>query len=168
MIHEVRIFVERFFIMKTFLRNMMAALLLIFVAVPAMAEGFDGVWTGQMQVTPAVNLKLVFHITKTDDGQAQVSLDSPDQGAYDIPVEVKKMTDDSINLASPALNMTFDGILKDGNITGTFWQNGMTFPLRLNPETKPEEGQPDQSLRFPQSSKDLKIYKKKPTDILFG
>lgn len=146
----------------------MAAMLLIFVAVPAMADGFDGVWTGHMQVTPAVNLKLVFHISKTDNGQTQVSLDSPDQGAYNIPVEVKSIGDDTISLASPALNMTFDGILNDGNITGTFWQNGMTFPLNLEPETKPEEEHPDQSLRFPASSKDLKIYKKKPTDLLFG
>lgn len=145
----------------------MAALLLMIVAVPAMAEGFDGIWNGSLQVTPAVKLKLVLHVAESEDGKIVVTLDSPDQGAYGLPVDVTQITSDSISLSAPSLNLTYEGALKDGKIDGTFWQNGMTFPLIFEPEES-ENSQPDQTLRFPASSKDLKIYKKKPTDIMFG
>lgn len=141
----------------------MAAMLLVIVAVPAMADGLDGVWNGNLLLTPAVKLSLVFHISESPEGKTEVTLDSPDQGAYGIPVDVKDITSDTISLTAPSLNMTFEGSLKDGKIDGIFWQNGMTFPLIL--EQTQEE---DQTHRFPESSKDLKIYKKKPTDILFG
>ncbi len=150
--------------MKRFFKNIMAALLLM-AAIPAMADGFDGVWNGSLQLTPAVKLKLVLHVAENGEGQTEVTLDSPDQNAYGLPIEVKQITDDTISLSSSALNMTFEGALKGGKIDGIFWQNGMTFPLIFEPEAQPEN---EQSLRFPTSSKDLKIYKKKPTDIMFG
>ena len=153
--------------MKRFLKNLVALAMLLAVAVPAMAEGLGGDWTGNLQVTPQVALKLVFHISEPGEEPAVVTLDSPDQGAFGIPVEVKQITDNTVSVAVPMINMTFEGTLKDGKIDGTFKQNGMTLPLMLE-QASPKADEQEQSLRFPASSKDLKIFKKKPTDIAFG
>lgn len=153
--------------MKRFLKNAAALAMFLAVSAPMMAEGLGGDWIGNLQVTPQVALKLVFHISEPGTDPV-VTLDSPEQGAYGIPTEVSQLTDDTVSLAVPMINMTFDGTLKDGKIEGTFKQNGMTLPLMLESESPKVDGAQDQSLRFPASSKDLKIYKKKPTDITFG
>lgn len=153
--------------MKKFIKHVVAFVMLVMFSVPAFADGLGGDWTGNLQVTPQVALKLVFHISQPGAETAVVTLDSPDQGAFGIPTEVKQLTDDTIVLAVPMINMTYEGTLKDGKIDGTFKQNGMTLPLILESDSPKAEGQ-EQSLRFPASSKDLKIYKKKPTDIAFG
>ena len=153
--------------MKRFLKNVVAFAMLLVLSVPAFADGLGGDWNGNLQVTPQVVLKLVFHISEPSAESAVVTLDSPDQGAFGIPTEVKQLTEDTIVLAVPMINMTYEGTLKDGKIEGTFKQNGMTLPLILETASPKTDGQ-EQSLRFPASSKDLKIYKKKPTDIAFG
>lgn len=153
--------------MKRFLKNLFLGLSLI-IAFPAMGEGLDGNWTGNLQVNEQVKLKLVFHISKDESGASTVTMDSPDQGAFGIPVEVNEMTSDFIRVAVPAINMIYEGTLKDGKIEGTFSQNGMTLPLQLETETPQADEQPSEQLPFPHTKDDLKIFKKKPTDITFA
>lgn len=157
-----------FYIMKRFLKNLVAAALLMAAAVPAMGEGLGGDWAGSLQVAPQMALKLVFHVSEPGVEPATVTMDSPDQGAFGIPAEVGHLSGDSISVAIPMIKMTYDGTLKEGKIEGTFRQNGMELPLTVEPQTPAEEQQPEHSLRFPATSKDLKIFKKKPTDISFG
>jgi len=113
----------------------LAALLLTSLAsAPAHAQQTDltGAWLGTLEVGPT-KLRIVFHLTRQDDGSYRATMDSPDQGAHGIPVRSVTVTGDSVHLALPALNADYRGeVQPDGQrIKGTFTQHGMGFPLEM-------------------------------------
>ena len=89
----------------------------------------DGVWTGKLNVGPQT-LTLVLHVAHEASGNAVCSLDSPDQGAMNIPVKSDYCSSDSISVSLEQLGLSYQGRLKGDEIVGTFMQ-GATFPLTL-------------------------------------
>ena len=89
----------------------------------------DGVWTGKLNVGPQT-LTLVLHVAHEASGNAVCSLDSPDQGAMNIPVKSDYCSADSISVSLEQLGLSYQGRLKGDEIVGTFTQ-GATFPLTL-------------------------------------
>jgi len=89
----------------------------------------DGVWTGKLNVGPQT-LTLVLHVAHEASGNAVCSLDSPDQGAMNIPVKSDYCSADSISISLEQLGLSYQGRLKGDEIVGTFTQ-GATFPLTL-------------------------------------
>ena len=89
----------------------------------------DGVWTGKLNVGPQT-LTLVLHVAHEASGNAVYSLDSPDQGAMNIPVKSDYCSADSINISLEQLGLSYQGRLKGDEIVGTFTQ-GAAFPLTL-------------------------------------
>ena len=89
----------------------------------------DGVWTGKLNVGPQT-LTLVLHVAHEASGNAVCSLDSPDQGAMNIPVKSDYCSVDSISVSLEQLSLSYQGRLKGDEIVGTFTQ-GATFPLTL-------------------------------------
>ena len=89
----------------------------------------DGVWTGKLNVGPQT-LTLVLHVAHEASGNAVCSLDSPDQGAMNIPVKSDYCSADSISVSLEQLGLSYQGWLKGDEIVGTFMQ-GMAFPLTL-------------------------------------
>jgi len=89
----------------------------------------DGVWTGKLNVGPQT-LTLVLHVAHEASGNAVCSLDSPDQGAMNIPVKSDYCSADSINISLEQLGLSYQGRLKGDEIVGTFTQ-GAAFPLTL-------------------------------------
>ena len=92
-------------------------------------HAMDGVWTGKLNVGPQT-LTLVLHVAHEASGNAVCSLDSPDQGAMNIPVKSDYCSADSINISLEQLGLSYQGRLKGDEIVGTFTQ-GATFPLTL-------------------------------------
>ena len=92
-------------------------------------HAMDGVWTGKLNVGPQT-LTLVLHVTHEASGNAVCSLDSPDQGAMNIPVKSDYCSADSIRVSLEQLGLSYQGRLKGDEIVGTFTQ-GATFPLTL-------------------------------------
>lgn len=86
-----------------------------------------GAWTGKLKVS-GVELALIFNI-----GEESATLDVPDQGAKDIPVEVSRDAVGGIMLNVPAINASFKGLWAGKVIAGTFTQHGMSFPMTLTP-----------------------------------
>ena len=86
-----------------------------------------GAWTGKLKVS-GVELALIFNI-----GEESATLDVPDQGAKDIPVEVSRDAVGGITLNVPAINASFKGLWAGKVIAGTFTQRGMSFPMTLTP-----------------------------------
>lgn len=84
-------------------------------------------WTGKLKVS-GVELALIFNI-----GEESATLDVPDQGAKDIPVEVSRDAVGGITLNVPAINASFKGLWAGKVIAGTFTQHGMSFPMTLTP-----------------------------------
>lgn len=90
-------------------------------------------WKGAITIG-ANQLNIGFAIKSSADGKPTGTMDVPDQGAKDIPVEITKNDSDSLNIAIPALRATYKGRkTSPESIEGKFTQNGMTLTLNLTP-----------------------------------
>lgn len=100
------------------------------------AHEITGSWQGELDV-PGMKLPLIFHIKK--EGEKLVStLDSPKQGATNIPVNTTSYTADQLTLELPALGISYSGKLTNESINGTFKQGGMELPLILSKLNRPQ------------------------------
>lgn len=88
-------------------------------------EGLTGTWNGVLSI-PGAELALVVHIDP-----AGCTMDSPDQGAYGIPAELKELTASRVHVEVPSIGASLEGNLMFGLIVGKFKQSGMEFPISL-------------------------------------
>lgn len=88
-----------------------------------------GAWTGKLDLGTA-SLTLVLHFEQKD-GFVACTMDSPDQGAKGIGVYKDYLSEDSVALSVQALGVTYRAKLKNGQLDGTFMQNGLRLPLVL-------------------------------------
>ena len=86
-------------------------------------------------IAPGQNLTMVFRIRKDGDGYS-AKLDSPDQGTTGIPVDSMKQDGDEVTMKVAVVKGKFTGKVKDGEISGTWSQGGVNFPLVLKPSTE--------------------------------
>lgn len=107
-------------------KKRLMSLLLILIPLLTSAQDLKGAWKGLLEVGPA-KLNIVFHIH--DDNN--VTMDSPDQGAMELPTKVVCMQEDSISVTMPRLGAQYAGKLVGEEINGTFSQIGHSFPLIL-------------------------------------
>lgn len=123
--------------------RILLVLVFVFCGLVAMASDFVGHWKGTV-----ANLPIVFHISNNSEWSA--TLDSPMQGAKDIPCGKVSVECDTIVIDMPVLRANFKGVIAkdDKSIVGTFTQ-GMALPLTLNRTTadavvynRPQEPQP--------------------------
>src|SRR5665647_820336 len=102
----------------------------LFVALTATAQNITGEWNGSLKVG-GMQLRLVFHITKTDAGFS-ATMDSPDQGAKGIPMSKATFENPVLTVEMAAAKIEYTGKLDSaGVITGTFNQGGQSFPMVL-------------------------------------
>ena len=115
----------------------------------SVAQGIKGSWKGELDFVSS-KLAVVFHF----DGDV-CTMDSPDQGAKDIPAEVGFVSADSVSISNRQLDMAFSGKLRDGKIVGRFSQRGLSMPLVLTPgefvRNRPQTPEPP----FPYRSEDV-------------
>ena len=105
----------------------------IFLSVPSYCadNGIEGIWVGALKVS-AVELRIVFKISKNEDDSLKAAMDSPDQGAENIPVNEVTFENGKLHIGSKVVRGTFDGTLQpDGSIEGTWKQSGLSLPLVL-------------------------------------
>jgi len=103
---------------------------LILTSLNLMAQDITGEWNGALKVG-GMQLRLVFHITKTDVGYT-ATMDSPDQGAKGIPMTKARFENQMLTIEYSAARIQYSGTLDNtGNITGTFNQAGQSFPMNL-------------------------------------
>ena len=98
------------------------------------AQTIEGSWNGKLDAGIA-ELSIVFNFSKGNDGKTQCTMDSPEQGAKGIPVNVEYVSADSLAVAIPSIMARYSGSVTDGRIDGTFAQSGMNFKLVLSPGT---------------------------------
>jgi pimeloyl-ACP methyl ester carboxylesterase len=113
---------------------------------PAKPSDVDGVWMGTLDIGVA-KLRIVFHLINTEDG-LMATMDSPDQGAKDIPTTSCTRDGASLKIEAKNINGGFEGkIAPDlSSIDGTFTQMGAPHPLLL----KRVKDQADLELKRPQ------------------
>ena len=107
-------------------RILTTAVLLFSLALWANAQ--TGTWSGKLDVQ-GNPLTIVFHL----DGD-EPTMDSPDQAALGIPVQVERTAVGGITIKIPALMVTYEGLWVGKQIVGTFKQSGLSLPLALTPE----------------------------------
>ena len=100
---------------------------IILVSMSALLWAQTGTWSGQLEVQ-GVKLTIVFHL----DGE-NPSMDSPDQGANGIPIQVEKSGTGKVSIKIPVLGAGYEGLFLGGQILGTFSQGGLSLPLTLTP-----------------------------------
>ena len=103
------------------------ALLLVLLAAALSSRAQTGTWSGKIDVH-GTKLTLVFHL---DEGKP--SMDSPDQGAKGIPIEVERSSTGSVTIKIPSAGATYEGLWMVKKMVGTFNQAGTSFPLTLTP-----------------------------------
>lgn len=108
--------------MEKFVTIILAAL-----ALAIGAEAQTGTWSGKIEVQ-GVKLPLVFHL----DGE-KPTVDSPDQGVKDLPVQVERNAGGTITIRIPSIGATYEGLWMGKRIAGTFSQMGVALPLTLTP-----------------------------------
>ncbi|MFH1700322.1 MAG: alpha/beta hydrolase [Candidatus Zixiibacteriota bacterium] len=114
--------------------------LFAFILITFLCAGFSsaqsnqdiiGTWNGKLSVE-GVTLRLSFHITDTS-GTLTAAMDSPDQGAYGIPMDACTFENGSVQITKAQIMGVYAGKLSDdkNNLTGTWTQGGREMELNL-------------------------------------
>ena len=106
-------------------KYIISAILLFSIALFSHAQ--TGTWSGKLDVQ-GTKISLVFHLDEENP-----TIDSPDQGAKGIPIEVTRTATGSITIKVPSIGATYEGLWLIKQIAGTFKQMGASLPLTLTP-----------------------------------
>jgi fermentation-respiration switch protein FrsA (DUF1100 family) len=102
----------------------------------------EGSWLGKLKAG-GTELRLVFNISRSEDGTLTATMDSPDQGAMGIPMDGVRFEDGKWILEFKAAGITYTAEMsEDGEmLKGTFKQGGFTAPFdaRRSEPIKKEE-----------------------------
>lgn len=120
-------------------------LLFVFVLffTPFFGQEIIGSWVGELDIQ-GTKLPIIFNIKSIETGLT-TTMDSPAQGAKDIPVAKTTFEKNELFLDASNMKIQFKGTLVNDKIEGTFSQGGMGIPLVLSRkkegETKPNRPQ---------------------------
>ena len=91
----------------------------------------SGSWLGRL-TADGMDLRVIFNLKLTEKDSLTVTLDSPDQGAADIPAGPVILDKQKIVIQAPGINGEYNGTLtSDSTMDGTWSQNGGNLPLNL-------------------------------------
>jgi fermentation-respiration switch protein FrsA (DUF1100 family) len=115
------------------MRTLSILLISLLTSISLSAQDITGQWNGALKVQ-GTQLRLVFNITKTDSGFSS-TMDSPDQGAKDIPTSSTSFENSVLKITIASAKIEYEGTLGlDNVIVGTFKQGGQSFPMNLSKE----------------------------------
>jgi hypothetical protein len=101
---------------------------------PAITVSADvaGNWQGTLEAG-GTTLRLILKISKKADGTFTASLDSPDQGSNDMPINALKATNDSLTFEMKYIGASYEGKFNKERteVSGNWQQGGAAFPLTL-------------------------------------
>ena len=129
------------------------------------AYDLSGQWNGMLDIY-GTKLRLVVHIAETDSGLV-ATLDSPDQGAFEIPADRISFNEGELEIVMEALKASIKGTLEGDVINATFRQAWMELPLELTREeiAAPVINRPQHPVEpFPYLSKDV-YFRNEAADI---
>lgn len=118
----------------------LVTLLFSTIAFPSNNEIIEGAWQGILEVS-GIELRIVFKISQGPEGILTATMDSPDQGVKDIPVDEVTLENGNLRLEIKSAMIVFEGKLKDDDLSieGKWKQSGQSFPLVLERVDKPAE-----------------------------
>ena len=99
----------------------------VFAMMAFAANAQEGTWNGELNVM-GNKVPLVFNFSTNG-----CTIDSPSQGVNGIQAEKTVKDDGTISVKVGMIGATFEGKMTDGEIKGTYVQNGFPLPLILKP-----------------------------------
>jgi pimeloyl-ACP methyl ester carboxylesterase len=140
--------------------RLLAACCFGFLLAPLLAQAPpaspEGIWEGVLKAG-ALDLRIVFKVKKDGDG-FKATMDSPDQGAKDIPLTKATFADGKLTLELEKVG-TYNGKLAEDSksLAGEWKQGGKAFPLELKKVEKVSEARRPQVPKppFPYKSEDV-------------
>ena len=121
------------------------SLLTLLVSIPSAAQpDIVGDWSGSIDVSEvqsgAGSLTVIFHVSDGDEGYA-ATLDSPDQGAFGLPLSDVAFDGETFSANLAAASASYSGIFdaEGSQIVGRWTQGANTMLLVLTPFEAPEE-----------------------------
>lgn len=107
----------------------------------AQTKDIAGIWEGKLNV--GIELRIVFHFSKNDDGSLKGTMDSPDQNVKDIPCNKVTVTADSVIAEVKLINGVYRAaITNDSTLTGLWLQGAGSFALTVKHVDKATEIKP--------------------------
>ena len=91
-------------------------------------KDLEGSWEGSLDVNGTI-LRLRVKLSNGPDGVATGTMVSVDQGGVELPIAAVVQTGSHLKLVVQAIAGTYEGDLKDGQLTGTWMQGLGTLPL---------------------------------------
>ena len=105
------------------------------------SQSIVGDWHGLIDMQ-GIKLSLTLHI-KQDQNGYKATLDSPDQDAFQIPLDTLTLESNQVKFIFSQAGASYTGTVNESFtlITGTFSQGGQDIPLKMQRgEIKPTEG----------------------------
>ncbi|MCH5240274.1 MAG: alpha/beta fold hydrolase [Muribaculaceae bacterium] len=153
---------------KRFFSSILSFLLFGVFGITAQKSTLDGSWEGKLIINPEMGLRLVVNVTGSSGEEAVVTMDSPDQGAYGIPMQIDFLSADSLSVAVPQLMLKYKGRLDGDSIKGDFSQGPLNLPLTLKPKittlNRPQTPQPP----FPYNTEEVTFHSALDNAGLYG
>jgi pimeloyl-ACP methyl ester carboxylesterase len=156
--------------MRTCITALAVVLLASVVFAQQPASPVAGAWEGAIAVG-AAKLRIGVSIAVQPDGKLTATLDSPDQGAYGLPLSDVVFGDGVLKFALRMANGSYEGRLDESGteITGT-WTQGMAMPLvlkRIEKLLRPARPQ-EPKAPFPYRSEEVAIANPAGRAVLAG
>ena len=126
--------------MKTIKNRMSVLFALLFIGVSSQAQEIEGSWKGMLSVQGA-EMPLIFNIKK-ENGALTSTMDSPSQGATDIPMDQTSFEAGKLTIVFKQAGIKYEGSMDGEKMSGTFFQGGMELPLELEKTEKTIPGNP--------------------------
>lgn len=105
------------------------------ISLSAQSPTWTGDWYGTLDVGVA-KLRLIFHVASGPDGSLTATMDSPDEGASDLPLDSVITQSDSLQFIIRKGKVSYTGVYRSEQqlIEGTFVQGLINLPLTLSRE----------------------------------
>jgi hypothetical protein len=89
----------------------------------------EGIWSGALEIS-GIRLRLVVKIRHAATGWV-ATVDSLDQNVHDIPVDTVTAAGSDLKLTLARINGSYAGRVAGDKMTGSWTQNGQSWPLDL-------------------------------------
>ncbi|MDD4363591.1 MAG: alpha/beta fold hydrolase, partial [Atribacterota bacterium] len=146
----------------------------LFLTMPSGANEIKNIlgnWEGTLKV-PGTELRIVFRVYETTEGNISATMDSPDQGVRGILVNEIIQDDNNLILEIKAIGGVFEGVISEEGliIEGQWKQSGAAFPLLLEKKEEIKEiVRPQEPLRpYPYIEEDVEYENKEAGITLSG
>ena len=145
------------------MNRLFITLALVCIGLSANAQEIRRSWSGELE---AMGQKLPIVINLVD---GKCTLDSPLQGAAGIPATVQLLTKDSIKISAESIGASYAARYVDGQLQGTFTQNGIKIPLNMK-EISPDGPKRPQTPKgpFPYTTEEVTFVNAKAGATLAG